>query len=107
MRRVEMKILGVVLLGAAVMSSNPSIAAGQSPDAQLRAIYTAEWKWREQQFPDQGDDKKPVADHLPKVDPATQEMRQHYYEGVLKRLDTVRRAQLSRDEQINYDVYRP
>jgi uncharacterized protein (DUF885 family) len=73
----------------------------------LRAIYTSEWKWREQQFPDQGDDKKPVADHLPKVDAATQEMRQHYYEGVLKRLDTVRRAQLSRDEQINYDVYRP
>ena len=102
-----MKILGVVLLGAAVMSSNPSTAATQSADAQLRAIYTSEWKWREQQFPDQGDDKKPVADHLPKVDAATQEMRQHYYEGVLKRLDTVRRAQLSRDEQINYAVYRP
>ncbi|HEX3944779.1 MAG TPA: DUF885 family protein [Rhizomicrobium sp.] len=102
-----MKILGVVLLGAAVMSSNPSIAAGQSADAQLRAIYTSEWKWREQQFPDQGDDKKPVADHLPKVDASTQTMRQHYYEDVLKRLSAVPRAQLSRDEQINYDVYRP
>jgi uncharacterized protein (DUF885 family) len=102
-----MKILGALVLGAAVMSSNPSAAADQSADAQLRAIYTSEWKWREQQFPDQGDDKKPVADHLPKVDAATQTMRLHYYEDVLKRLNAVPRAQLSRDEQLNYDVYRP
>jgi uncharacterized protein (DUF885 family) len=95
------------LLLAAVMACTPSHASNNSADTELRAIYSSEWKWREQQFPDQGDDKKPVADHLPKVDAATQSMRLHYYEDVLKRLNAVPRAKLSRDEQLNYDVYRP
>jgi uncharacterized protein (DUF885 family) len=102
-----MKALGMILLGAAVMASTPSLGAAQSADAQLRAIYTSEWKWRLEQFPDQGDEKKPVPDHLPKVDAATQEMRQHYWEGVLHKLDGIPRPQLSQGEQINYDVYRP
>jgi uncharacterized protein (DUF885 family) len=100
-----MRIL--LLLGAATFACAPAYAATQSADAQLREIYTQEWKWREQQFPDQGDDKKPVADHLPKVDPATQEMRLHHWQDVLHKLNGVSRAQLSRDEQVNYDVYRP
>ena len=51
--------------------------------------------------------EKPVADHLPKVDPAAQETRLHYWQDVLHKLDGVPRAQLSPEEQINYDVYRP
>jgi len=102
-----MKTLAVIWLGVAMMSVNPSAAAPQSADAQLRAIYTSEWKWREQQFPDQGDEKKPVPDHLPKVDRATQDMRLHYWENVLRKLDEIPRAQLSQKEQLNYDVYRP
>ena len=102
-----MKTLAVIWLGVAAMSVNPSAAAPQSADAQLRAIYTSEWKWREQQFPDQGDEKKPVPDHLPKVDRATQDMRLHYWENVLRKLDEIPRAQLSQKEQLNYDVYRP
>ncbi|HSC17533.1 MAG TPA: DUF885 family protein [Rhizomicrobium sp.] len=102
-----MKTLAVIWLGVAAMSFNPSAAAPQNADAQLRAIYTSEWKWREQQFPDQGDEKKPVPDYLPKVDAATQEMRQHYWEGVLRKLDAIPRGQLSEAEQVNYDVYRP
>jgi len=101
-----MKTLAMILLGAA-MSFTPSAAAPQSAYAQLRAIYTSEWKWREQQFPDQGDEKKPVPDHLPKVDAATQEMRQHYWEGVLRKLDAIPRGQLSESERVNYAVYRP
>jgi uncharacterized protein (DUF885 family) len=102
-----MKIIAVLLLGAAVMSTGASFGADQSADARLRAIYTAEWKWRERQFPDQGDDKKPVPAYLPKIDAATQEMRLHHWEDVQHKLDGIPRAQLSRDEQINYDVYRP
>jgi uncharacterized protein (DUF885 family) len=101
-----MKIIGILFFGAAVMSSTPS-AANQSADARLRAIYTAEWTWRLEQFPDQEDSTKPIADHLPKEDPATQQARLHYWEGVLHELDGVPRAKLSAEEQINYDVYRP
>jgi hypothetical protein len=44
-------------------------------DARFQAIYKAEWKWRDQQFPDNEDAQKPIQDHLPKVDPASQAMR--------------------------------
>ena len=40
----------------------------QSADSRLKAIYTAEWTWREDQFPDDEDAQKPVQDHLPKLD---------------------------------------
>ncbi len=89
------------------MASPPSLAAAQKADARLRAIYTKEWAWRLQQFPDTEDSTKPVADHLTKEDPATQAMRLRYWQDVMKQLDAIPRAQLSAEEQINYDVYRP
>ncbi|HEY1962994.1 MAG TPA: DUF885 family protein, partial [Rhizomicrobium sp.] len=95
------------LLGVVLMTSTPASAAKNSADARLRAIYTEEWKWRLEQFPDQEDSTKPIADHLTKEDPASQEMRLHHWQGVLKQLDTIPRAQLSPEERINYDVYRP
>ena len=89
-------------------STAPSLAATPpSADARLKAIYTTEWKWREDQFADTEDSRKPVQDHLPKVDPATQAMRLKYWENVRRRLDTIDRAALSPVERVNYEVYRP
>ena len=50
---------------------------------------------------------KPIQDHLPKVDPAAQEVRLRYWEDVTAqaRRDRVRRCPPA--EQINYDVYHP
>jgi uncharacterized protein (DUF885 family) len=80
----------------------------QNPaDSRLQAIYSAEWKWREDQFADDEDAQKPISDHLPKVDPASQEARLRYWEDVLHKLDAIARAELSPREQINYDIYRP
>ncbi len=76
-------------------------------DARFRAIYTAEWKWREEQFPDNEDAQKRIQDHLPKVDPAAQAMRLHMWQDVLEKLDSIPRAELSPAEQLNYDVYHP
>jgi uncharacterized protein (DUF885 family) len=76
-------------------------------DARLQAIYADEWKWREEQFPDNEDAQKPIQDHLPKVDPASQAMRLRMWQDVLQRLDGVKREELSAAEQINFDVYRP
>ena len=76
-------------------------------DARLQAIYTAEWNWREQQIPDNEDAQKPIQDHLPKVDTQAQTMRLHTWEDVLQKLESIPRAELSADERINYDVYRP
>jgi len=79
----------------------------QEADARLQAIYSTEWKWREDQFADDEDSQKPISDHLPKVDPATQEARLHYWEDVLRKLDAIPRADLSPREQLNYAVYYP
>src|SRR5436190_13171962 len=85
----------------------PGFGKDRTADAHLRAIYTAEWKWRLEQFPDQEDSTKPIADHLPKEDTPAQAARLHYWEDVLQRLNAIPRAQLSKPEQVNYDVYRP
>jgi uncharacterized protein (DUF885 family) len=88
-------------------ASQQAQAAHQEADARLRAIYTTEWKWREDQFAADEDSQKPIADHLPKVDPAAQEARLHYWEDVLRKLDAIARADLSAREQLNYAVYYP
>ena len=83
-------------------------AAGADPaDARFRAIYTAEWRWREAQFPSREDPRKPVEDHLPKVDPATEAMRLRTWREVLRKLDAIDPARLSAAERLNYEVYRP
>jgi uncharacterized protein (DUF885 family) len=78
-----------------------------SADARFRAIYTAEWKWREEQFPDDEDGEKPIQDRLPKVDPQTQAMRLAHWQETLEHVDAIPRAELSAAEQLNYDVYKP
>jgi uncharacterized protein (DUF885 family) len=101
-----MKTIGIILFGTALNWSTASGAETQSADRQLRAIYTEEWKWRLEQFPNREDSTKPIADHLPKQDPATQEMRLRYWEDILHKLEAITRGQLSPEEQINYDIYR-
>ena len=96
-----------VLFGVAALWCVPCLAKAQSADERLRAVYTEEWKWRLEQFPGLEGVTKPVPDRLPRVDPATQETRLRYWQDVLHKLDDIPRAQLSPEEQINYDVYRP
>jgi len=74
---------------------------------RFQALYSAEWKWREEQFADGEDSQKPISNHLPKVDPVTQQSRLKYWEDLLTKLDAIPREQLSPQEQINYDIYRP
>ncbi|HSN00862.1 MAG TPA: DUF885 family protein [Rudaea sp.] len=82
-------------------------AAG-SADAKFVAIYTAEWKWRQQQFP--GDDDSAnaaVPDRLPRVDAASQQARLKYWNSVLDKLAALPLAKLSPANRINYEVYKP
>ena len=90
-----------------------ALLAGCSPqshqhvaDERLRAIYSNEWKWRTEQLPENEDGTRPIADHLPKVDPATQEIRLKYWQDTLRRVEAIPRASLSPQEQVNYDIYR-
>jgi uncharacterized protein (DUF885 family) len=82
-------------------------AAANDADTRLQSIYNSEWQWRQEQLPDPEDPQRPVENHLPKVDPASQAARLQYWQDVLRRLDGISRADLSAAEQLNYDVYRP
>jgi uncharacterized protein (DUF885 family) len=96
-------------LAAACTMTLATAACTRTPnaDSRLQTLYTDEWKWREDQFPDNEDAQKPIQDHLPKVDPASQAMRLQKWQEVLQGLDAIPRAELSTAEQINFDIYRP
>ena len=100
-------LIAVVSVVGMMMESSGCQQRKEDADARFRALYTAEWKWREEQFADDEDSQKPIANYLPKVDPAAQDARLKYWEDVLTRLDAIARAELSPAQQINYDVYRP
>jgi uncharacterized protein (DUF885 family) len=94
-----------VIFAATVFA--PAQAAETGADARLKALYTREWTWREKQFADDEDSHRPVVDHLPKVDAASQAARLSYWNDVMRELDSIPRAQLSSAEQVNYDIYKP
>src|ERR1700761_557685 len=96
-----------LLLSIATAMTLASATHAATPDETFRALYTTEWKWREEQFADDEDSNKPVSDHLPKVDPASQIARLAYWQDVMAKLRAIPRAQLSPAEQENYDVYKP
>jgi uncharacterized protein (DUF885 family) len=101
--------LALSTLFAPVVTAAAPVAAkatGQA-DARFQAIYKAEWQWRiKQRLAWEEDEPRDVRDALPKVDARTQAARLAMWEGVLRRLDGIRAADLSRAEQINYAVYR-
>jgi uncharacterized protein (DUF885 family) len=85
----------------------PAAFAAPSADTRFQSIYQQEWQWRiAQHLAD--DDALPARKRaeLPRVDAATQEARRRYWEDVLKRLDGIDAAALSKPERINYAVYR-
>jgi uncharacterized protein (DUF885 family) len=92
----------LVLLGCA-----PPQDPHKDADSALKAVYTTEWTWRQEQEPDDEDSQKPIEDHLPTVTPAAEETRLHYWENVITKLEGIDRSALSPQEQLNYDVYRP
>ena len=100
--------LAILVAAAAVPAQaapHKADAKAVSADAKFEAIYTREWAWRNAEFGRQ--DGKGIDDHLPRMDQATQDMRQHYWEDTLKQVQAIPRAQLSEKQQINYDVYVP
>ena len=99
-------IAGACLMLAAATPAHAD--AADAADAQFKAIYTQEWKWRISQHLEQeeDDDDSGVTAELPHVDAATQQARQQYWQGVLKKLEGVAQDKLSAPERINFLVYR-
>ncbi|MGQ0661840.1 DUF885 domain-containing protein [Sphingosinicella sp.] len=82
-------------------------AAPTSADQRLRRLYEAEWAWRRQQDGRvEGRGPGALADHWPRVDPATQRERLAYWENALRELNAIPVDQLSGEERINAAVFR-
>jgi uncharacterized protein (DUF885 family) len=115
---MHLKQLRAALFRAFIVLFSSSIpvvaAAGGTPehapapaDARFQTIYQTEWKWRiAQHLADDDDLPKGTRPELPHVDAATQEVRRRYWEDVLKRLDGIDKAALSKAGRVNYAVYR-
>ena len=107
------RLLGTVVLlaaGAAVGAPRkpaPAPAPHGSVAARFKAIYTAEWKWREAELAgDDGEDgDDTVPDRLPQVDAAAQARRLAYWVDVRERLAALPAARLAGDDATDYEVY--
>ena len=109
MRLALVRRAGVALAAALALSAcHRQAAPAPSADARLRETYTSEWAWREAELAAGEDDgRRGIDDHLPKVDPASQQARLQRWQQVLATLRAIPRADLSPAEQLNYDVYLP
>ncbi|MGC1301237.1 MAG: DUF885 family protein [Caulobacteraceae bacterium] len=96
--------LAMILSGAA--AANAQTPAAGSADARFKSIYTAEWAWRQSQRGESDEDHHDIDPKLPRVDLATQQARLAYWTKVMQQLDTIREAELSPKEQLNYEVYK-
>ncbi len=94
--------------GMAVAATQAAATPAKQASARFKALYQREWAWRQEQFAGADDEngKAAPADHLPKVDLATQNQRTAYWQQVLQELDAIKPADLSAQEQVDYQVYR-
>jgi uncharacterized protein (DUF885 family) len=76
-----------------------------SADARLRALYTAEWEWRQGELSPRSDGSA-FPDRFPRVDAASQQARLEYWTRVLAALDSIPFDRLSEEERINAQVFR-
>lgn len=98
----------VVLIGFLIVAGprfSPVSAQTQtdsSADARLRALYTEEWSWRQQELGRGG----AASDRFARVDAASQQARLAYWTRTLATLDTIPFDQLSAEEKINAQIFR-
>lgn len=105
-------VLALALASRAAGAAETAAASGATTaaDAAFRAIYEAEWKWRELEFGNAGDeDGEPEIDlpRLPDIGPEAQARRLAKWDAVLAQLRAIDPAKLSPAERVDYAVYLP
>ena len=93
----------VATIGAAAASAAP---ADTAQDAKFKAIYSAEWTWRQHQSADDEDSGDHISAHLPDAGPAAQAARLKMWTDVAAKLAAIDPATLSPENRVNFAVYR-
>jgi uncharacterized protein (DUF885 family) len=112
-----MTIKPVRTLVLALLLSAPATLVAQTPesasttsavDQRLKALYTAEWEWRQNESAREPGQVGPAAfsDHFPRVDAANQRRRMEYWQKTLADLDQIPLDRLSPEERINAQIFR-
>ena len=101
-------LAGTSLPIAAQAQTPTDAAAANSADARLKALYEAyaDWDQKESGFFQDAKGENQSGDYLPRVDPATQQARAKYQQGLLDQLNAIPTASLSPGEQVNAAVLR-
>lgn len=98
--------LAAAMALAAALAGAANAAPGAA-DGRFKAIYEAEWTWRQAELArSDGPEDDTLAPHLPRVDAASQARRLAYWQDVRRRLDGLREADLSPEARVNFQVYR-
>ena len=103
------KLPACLVLCALFVLSSPVVHTQReaaSADARLRALYTEEWNWRQQELARSGDQPGDAGDRFPRVDAASQQARLAYWTKTLSALDAIPFDQLSPEEKVNAQVFR-
>jgi uncharacterized protein (DUF885 family) len=106
-RWMKCLLLGGMAMATIAYADTPKT---DSADDRFRAIYSAEWTWRQQQFPGLDDEDRAASAHddrLPAVDAATQKQRLKYWQDVLAKIAAIPTAELSAENRVNLAVYKP
>ncbi|HEV2365652.1 MAG TPA: DUF885 family protein [Caulobacteraceae bacterium] len=93
-------------VGARAAQAEGGASADGPEAAKFKAIYEAEWAWRNQQFPDDEDESKPLAPYLPDDSASSQAARLARWRQTLAALDALDARALGDADQINLAVYR-
>jgi len=104
------RLLAAVALGSLAACTTMSAGLQATPmDQRFKAIYEAEWKWRNSEGPTEGDES-PQEDDAPKtwarVDPAWQAERLAYLKNVIAQLNTLNPSAMSPAERVNLQIYK-
>ena len=95
--------MGAQTIAQDAQAANAAAQNDSAADARFKAIYTAEWAWRNGKA---GADAKPDNGRLDTADPASQQQRTDYWQSVMRQLDGIDPKQLTPENQIDYAVYR-
>ncbi|WP_375271967.1 DUF885 family protein [Sphingomonas sp.] len=92
--------------GASPAETAPArTAPASAADRKLKAIYDAEWAWRQKEFAQISDGLRSESDdHFPAVAPANWARRRAYWQDVVDRIAAIPTAELSPEERLNAAV---
>ena len=106
-RSLTSLVLGAVFMLVPASAQTTQRGTGTA-DARLRALYTEEWNWRQQELPRIGDQYAGAGEdaRFPRVDAASQQARLAYWTRTLTTLDSIPFDELSPEEKVNAQVFR-